>query len=85
MLPPPERIIPLYEENAAAWDRLRSRELEERGCGSGEPIARHLIERGYRVTGLAGAAGLTPERAGCSKPGLKAAAGDSSCDWEGLK
>jgi SAM-dependent methyltransferase len=71
MLPPPERIIPLYEENAAAWDRLRSRELEERGwidaftahlpagasildlgCGSGEPIARHLIERGYRLTGV---------------------------------
>jgi SAM-dependent methyltransferase len=22
------------------------------GCGSGQPIARHLIERGYRVTGI---------------------------------
>lgn len=22
------------------------------GCGSGEPIARHLVERGYRVTGI---------------------------------
>jgi SAM-dependent methyltransferase len=66
-----ERIIGLYEENAAAWDRLRGRALDERewmdaftarlpegasvldiGCGSGEPIARHLIESGYRITGL---------------------------------
>ena len=68
---PHERIISLYEENAAAWDQARGRELKERawldaftahlaagatildlGCGSGEPIARHLIERGYRVTGI---------------------------------
>ena len=66
-----ERIVGLYEENAAAWDELRGRELNERewihaftahlppggsildlGCGSGEPIARHLIESGYRVTGI---------------------------------
>lgn len=67
----PERIIPLYEENAAAWDAQRGRDLHERawldrfvaqlpaggeildlGCGSGEPIARHLIERGFRLTGV---------------------------------
>jgi SAM-dependent methyltransferase len=66
-----ERIIGLYEENAAAWDQLRGTELTERdwfdrftallparasildlGCGSGEPVAKHLIEHGYRVTGL---------------------------------
>ena len=66
-----ERIVGLYEENAAAWDRLRGRDLHERawlerfaarlpdggsvldlGCGMGEPIARWLIERGFRVTGV---------------------------------
>lgn len=66
-----ERIVPLYEENAAAWDRLRGRDLRERpwldrflglvpvgghvldlGCGMGEPVARYLIERGFKVTGL---------------------------------
>lgn len=66
-----ERIVGLYEENAAAWDRLRGRELFERpwidrfigelppggtildlGCGSGEPIGRHLIEQGFAVTGV---------------------------------
>jgi SAM-dependent methyltransferase len=71
MQQPHERIIGLYEENAAAWDEVRGRELNERqwidaftallppggsildlGCGSGEPVARHLIEQGYRVTGL---------------------------------
>lgn len=66
-----ERIIGLYEENAAAWDALRGRELKERrwigeftallpagasildlGCGSGEPVARHLVDSGYRLTGV---------------------------------
>lgn len=66
-----ERIIPLYERHAQAWDRLRGRSLFERGwlerfatrlpqpasildigCGSGEPIARHLIKQGYAVTGV---------------------------------
>jgi len=66
-----ERIIGLYEENAAAWDRQRGRDLFERpwmerfaallpeggsildiGCGTGEPIARFFIERGYAVTGV---------------------------------
>jgi SAM-dependent methyltransferase len=66
-----ERIVGLYEENAAAWDRLRGRELFEQpwidrfagelpqggtlldlGCGSGEPIARHLVDRGFAVTGV---------------------------------
>jgi SAM-dependent methyltransferase len=66
-----ERIIGLYEENAAVWDVLRGRVLGDRewfdrftellprggsvldlGCGSGEPIARHLIEAGYRLTGI---------------------------------
>lgn len=66
-----ERIVGLYEENAAAWDRLRGRELVERpwidrftaelpeggtvldiGCGSGEPIGRHLVEQGFALTGV---------------------------------
>jgi SAM-dependent methyltransferase len=66
-----ERIVGLYEDNAPAWDRQRSRDLFEKpwldrftagvppggaildlGCGLGEPIARYLIERGFRVTGL---------------------------------
>jgi len=28
------------------------------GCGMGEPIARHLIERGYRLTGMDAAPGM---------------------------
>jgi SAM-dependent methyltransferase len=71
MQQPQDRIICLYEENAAAWDTVRGRELKERawidaftanlprgasildiGCGSGEPVSRHLIESGYRVTGV---------------------------------
>lgn len=66
-----DRIIGLYEENAAAWDEIRGRTLKERayfdaftallpargtildlGCGSGEPVARHLIESGFAVTGV---------------------------------
>jgi SAM-dependent methyltransferase len=66
-----ERIIELYETNAAAWDRMRGRDLHERswldrfaaeipgggtildiGCGMGEPVARYLIERGFKVTGV---------------------------------
>jgi cyclopropane fatty-acyl-phospholipid synthase-like methyltransferase len=66
-----ERIIGLYEKNAAAWDAQRGRDLHERawldrfiahlpdgagildlGCGSGEPIARYLIERGLRIAGV---------------------------------
>lgn len=66
-----ERIIGLYEENAAAWDEARGRQFEDEqwfdpftnllppgasildlGCGSGEPVARHLVESGYRMTGL---------------------------------
>ena len=66
-----ERIAGLYEENAAAWDEQRGRDLFEKpwldrflaglreqptfldvGCGMGEPIARYLIARGARVTGL---------------------------------
>jgi SAM-dependent methyltransferase len=68
---PHERIVALYEENAAAWDSARGLEFPERqwfapftdlvtegaslldlGCGSGEPVARHLIESGYGVTGV---------------------------------
>jgi SAM-dependent methyltransferase len=67
-----ERIVGLYEGNAAAWDRLRGPEpRHERvwlerfadrlpaggkvldiGCGSGQPIARWLIGRGFRVAGV---------------------------------
>jgi cyclopropane fatty-acyl-phospholipid synthase-like methyltransferase len=72
-----ERIVSLYEENAAVWDRMRGRGLHERpwldlflarvrpggtildiGCGMGEPIARYLIERGFRVTGVDSAPSL---------------------------
>jgi 2-polyprenyl-3-methyl-5-hydroxy-6-metoxy-1,4-benzoquinol methylase len=71
------RIIGLYEENAAAWDRQRGRDLHEAawlerfasllpagasvldlGCGMGEPIARWLIGRGFRVTGVDAAPSL---------------------------
>ena len=73
----PDRIIPLYECEAAAWDRDRGRDLIEKpwldrfaallppggtildlGCGMGEPIARHLIERGCSLTGLDSAPSL---------------------------
>lgn len=67
-----ERIIGLYEDNAAAWDgsrgldaRLEQQWLErfaallpagagvlDIGCGSGQPIARWLTGRGFRVTGV---------------------------------
>ncbi|HTU13286.1 MAG TPA: methyltransferase domain-containing protein [Allosphingosinicella sp.] len=67
-----ERIVSLYEDHAAAWDRLRSPgSLFEKpwldrflarvrpggtildiGCGSGQPIARYLIEQGFRLTGI---------------------------------
>jgi SAM-dependent methyltransferase len=66
-----ERIIGLYEENAAAWDRQRGGDLHELawlerfaallpeggrvldiGCGTGEPIVRWLIGRGFKVTGV---------------------------------
>jgi trans-aconitate methyltransferase len=68
-----ERIIGLYEENAAAWDETRGRDLHtserepiemflrllrpggtvlDLGCGTGDPIARLLLERGCRVTGV---------------------------------
>jgi SAM-dependent methyltransferase len=66
-----DRIIDLYERNAATWDGERSRSLFEGpwlqrflelvpasgsildiGCGSGEPIAGHFIQAGYRVHGV---------------------------------
>lgn len=67
-----ERIVGLYEENAAAWDGLRGPDARiegewlERfaarlpalgrvldiGCGSGRPIARWLIGRGFDLTGV---------------------------------
>jgi SAM-dependent methyltransferase len=65
-----ERIIPLYDRYARAWDGDRLKSLFEPpwldrflallprtgsildiGCGSGEPIARYLIEAGYDLTG----------------------------------
>jgi cyclopropane fatty-acyl-phospholipid synthase-like methyltransferase len=33
-------------------------EVLDVGCGSGEPIARYLVEAGYRVTGIDGAPGM---------------------------
>lgn len=73
-----ERIIGLYEENAAAWDRLRGRDpvlekpwldrfaaclppggtILDVGCGAGEPVARHLIGLGFRLTGVDSAPSL---------------------------
>ncbi len=66
-----DSVIDLYERHARAYDRDRSKTLQERawidrflkrvppggsildiGCGSGEPIARHLIKLGYEVTGV---------------------------------
>jgi len=63
--------VDLYERHVCAYDRERSRSLQERtwldrflgyvrpggtvlylGCGMGEPIARHVIDRGFRVVGL---------------------------------
>ncbi|HEX8217440.1 MAG TPA: class I SAM-dependent methyltransferase [Allosphingosinicella sp.] len=69
---PSERIVALYEENAAAWDEMRGpeatleRDWIERfaallrlggtvldlGCGSGQPVARDLIRRGFRIVGI---------------------------------
>ena len=68
----PERIVGLYEDNAAAWDSMRGTSVRlekpwldrfasllppggtvlDIGCGSGEPIAGDLIERGFKVTGV---------------------------------
>jgi trans-aconitate methyltransferase len=66
-------VVDLYERHAQAFDRDRSRSLQERswldrflvyvrpggtvldlGCGMGEPIARHLIDLGFRVVGVDG-------------------------------
>ena len=67
-----ERIIGLYEENAAAWDALRGFDAHlegkwlerfaaslpadgkvlDLGCGGGQPVARWLIGRGFRITGV---------------------------------
>jgi SAM-dependent methyltransferase len=66
-----DAIVDLYERHSRAYDRDRSRSLQERtwldrflahvrpggtvldvGCGTGEPIARYLIERGCRVAGV---------------------------------
>jgi SAM-dependent methyltransferase len=51
-----ERVVDLYERNAQNWDADRGKTLFERPwldrCGSGEPIARHFIEAGYRLTGV---------------------------------
>jgi SAM-dependent methyltransferase len=66
-----ERIIGLYEENAAAWDATRAgTRLEtewidpflallppggsvlDLGCGSGRPVAAHLIAHGCQITGV---------------------------------
>lgn len=66
-----EAVVGLYQRHAAAFDRLRGRNLFERpwldrfadllpqgasildiGCGSAEPMAAHLIGRGFRLTGL---------------------------------
>lgn len=64
-------VTDLYERHARAYDRDRSRSLQERawldrfldhvrpggtvldvGCGMGEPIARYLLGRDVRVTGI---------------------------------
>ena len=64
-------VIPVYQDHATDFDRIRDRSLTERhwlnrfaenfgsdstildlGCGSGEPIARHLLDSGFSVTGV---------------------------------
>lgn len=67
-----ERIIDLYERNAAAWQRLRAGSgpmekpwlerfaaalpaggaILDLGCGSGEPVATCLVEKGFAITGV---------------------------------
>ncbi|MGP0591008.1 class I SAM-dependent methyltransferase [Nitrospira sp. T9] len=66
-----DAVIDLYERHVLAYDRDRSRLLQEciwldrflvhvrpggtvldLGCGMGEPIARYLIGRGFRVIGM---------------------------------
>ena len=66
-----ERIIGLYEDNAAAWDdaraagRLETEWIDpflallpaggtvlDLGCGSGRPVAEHMLSKGFRVTGV---------------------------------
>ncbi len=65
------RVTGLYDRHAQAFDRLRGKNLMERGwldrfraampsgaavldlgCGSGEPMARYLIENGHSLTGI---------------------------------
>lgn len=64
-------VVDLYDRHAAAYDRDRSRSLQERpwldrflegvapggiildlGCGTGKPVARYFLERGFRVHGV---------------------------------
>lgn len=66
-------MIDLYERHALAFDRDRSRSLQERawldrffthvrpggvvldvGCGTGEPIARDIVDHGFGVVGVDG-------------------------------
>jgi len=39
-------------------DAARGQGLLDFGCGTGRPIAQHLLARGYRVTGVDGSAGM---------------------------
>lgn len=72
-----EHTLFVYEKNAKAWDKQRSRQLMEKfwldrfverlnpkgavldaGCGSGEPIAKYLIEQNLQVTGIDASASM---------------------------
>lgn len=72
-----DAVADLYERHSRAYDRDRTRALQERawldrflayvapggtvldvGCGTGEPIARHIIDRGFRVTGVDASASM---------------------------
>ncbi len=67
MTGPADRIIDLYDRNAATWEAARGpskvrgsiveglpagASVLDLGCGSGDPIARHLVQRGLSVTGV---------------------------------
>ncbi|MEO9514418.1 MAG: class I SAM-dependent methyltransferase [Paracoccaceae bacterium] len=41
------------------------RQVLDLGCGSGQPIAEHFISKGFKITGIDGAAGLVMSHSLC--------------------